>query len=249
MTPSRKLVPQIHRRFRKLVMTLTKDSSFILNYVYNSLRRKYNVKYIGLFRTESDLKMYVQLGTNCQMSPSSLKKKMISIIEVKGYSIEVKGYPETFVNMEGTLLESFGEFSKIGRKFGSKVDNGKMVTPPKKKTSPKKIYPMYAGHGGVWGVCGYIVSDDPTVRKDATKAERLCLLKEQENKCVYCKCPVYFGKASNADVDHIIPLSLGGDTSIDNMQVLCVQCHRRKTGLEFGKKSISQKNLVVFQRI
>ena len=39
------------------------------------------------------------------------------------------------------------------------------------------------------------------------------------------------------DVDHIVPLTLGGDLTHDsNLQALCKPCHRYKTGLETGER-------------
>jgi 5-methylcytosine-specific restriction protein A len=36
------------------------------------------------------------------------------------------------------------------------------------------------------------------------------------------------------EVDHIVPLSEGGNNSLDNLQALCKSCHSRKTVLENG---------------
>ena len=43
------------------------------------------------------------------------------------------------------------------------------------------------------------------------------------------------GDYSNSDVDHIIPLHLGGSCDVSNLQILCVPCHRKKTSLECKK--------------
>ena len=37
------------------------------------------------------------------------------------------------------------------------------------------------------------------------------------------------------EVDHIVPLSNGGDNSLDNLQALCKECHSRKTATEDGR--------------
>lgn len=45
-------------------------------------------------------------------------------------------------------------------------------------------------------------------------------------------------------IDHKIPLFKGGDgIGRDNLQVLCVQCHRKKTAQERGKNAQEQGNL------
>ena len=54
----------------------------------------------------------------------------------------------------------------------------------------------------------------------------LDLLKEQDNKCVYC------GKdlSEGYHMDHIVPLSKGGTNWPDNLQILCPTCNLVKNG-------------------
>ncbi|WP_229848372.1 HNH endonuclease [Streptomyces melanogenes] len=40
--------------------------------------------------------------------------------------------------------------------------------------------------------------------------------------------------ADGVDVDHVRPLSLGGEDVDSNVQVLCHGCHQLKTRTEFG---------------
>lgn len=44
-------------------------------------------------------------------------------------------------------------------------------------------------------------------------------------KCERCDAVVN----ANYEVDHIIPLYLAGDNTIENLQLLCPDCHRTKT--------------------
>ena len=52
----------------------------------------------------------------------------------------------------------------------------------------------------------------------------LFLLKKQNNKCVYCKSHMI-----KYNVDHIIPIKLGGNNSKYNIQILCPTCNMRKS--------------------
>ncbi len=50
-------------------------------------------------------------------------------------------------------------------------------------------------------------------------------------KEVFAKCGSKCGKCGRLDnltIDHIIPTSKGGDNHIDNLQVLCERCNKRK---------------------
>lgn len=55
---------------------------------------------------------------------------------------------------------------------------------------------------------------------------RAALLARDENACVWCK------RTESLCLDHIIPVSLGGDDSDDNYQVLCSSCNSRKGSAE-----------------
>jgi 5-methylcytosine-specific restriction endonuclease McrA len=43
------------------------------------------------------------------------------------------------------------------------------------------------------------------------------------NKCLKC------GSTDNLTMDHVIPLSLGGSHTVDNVQPLCFDCNRKKS--------------------
>ncbi|WP_327736186.1 HNH endonuclease [Streptomyces nojiriensis] len=56
----------------------------------------------------------------------------------------------------------------------------------------------------------------------------------QERGTAWCDwCLETYG-ADEVDVDHVRPLSLGGEDADGNVQVLCHGCHRFKTATEFG---------------
>ena len=47
------------------------------------------------------------------------------------------------------------------------------------------------------------------------------------------------------EVDHIVAICNGGDAwDESNLQVLCIDCHRKKTKLDLGKRSKGNKQLL-----
>ncbi|MFA7765305.1 HNH endonuclease [Streptomyces sp. NRRL S-448] len=56
----------------------------------------------------------------------------------------------------------------------------------------------------------------------------------QERGSAWCDwCLETYG-SDDVDVDHVRPLSLGGEDTDGNVQVLCHDCHQLKTSTEFG---------------
>ncbi len=53
------------------------------------------------------------------------------------------------------------------------------------------------------------------------------ILKRDNNTCQICGLYMPFG--SGAQIDHIIPVSKGGKTTLSNLQVLCANCNREKS--------------------
>jgi 5-methylcytosine-specific restriction protein A len=47
--------------------------------------------------------------------------------------------------------------------------------------------------------------------------------------CAHCQQPHH---RDNLEVDHIKPLADGGTDSLDNLQILCTDCHRSKSAAE-----------------
>lgn len=64
-------------------------------------------------------------------------------------------------------------------------------------------------------------------RKKFSKKSLEKLLAEFNGKCRMCQCAI--DGASGLEWDHRIPLALGGEDELANLEPLCVRCHRTKT--------------------
>ncbi len=67
-------------------------------------------------------------------------------------------------------------------------------------------------------------------REIMTDSLRYDVLKRDKYKCVICGASASDG--AKLEVDHIIPISKGGQTTIDNLQTLCMSCNRGKSNKE-----------------
>ena len=62
-------------------------------------------------------------------------------------------------------------------------------------------------------------------RKGVTASMRWEMAAAQDWKCAHCAAVLLH----SCQVDHVTPLFLGGADSMDNMQMLCANCHASKT--------------------
>lgn len=74
----------------------------------------------------------------------------------------------------------------------------------------------------------------PTQRVHRTEPQRRQIAKRQHWLCAgqQCRDAQTNQELQEYDIDHIIPLHLGGSEEPDNLQALCPGCHRRKTDQE-----------------
>lgn len=67
------------------------------------------------------------------------------------------------------------------------------------------------------------------------RAKRMRILVRDAFRCASCRLVV---SGRQAHVDHVVPLEEGGKDSDENLQVLCDQCHGRKTVGEQRRRGI-----------
>lgn len=66
------------------------------------------------------------------------------------------------------------------------------------------------------------------IRKKISLADRNFILWLYDYKCANCRCQ------DELEVDHIIPISNGGEQHVQNMQCLCSKCNLRKSNMHDG---------------
>ena len=65
----------------------------------------------------------------------------------------------------------------------------------------------------------------PPVRRMLSESRKKTVAYRQRYCCAGCDCLL----PPNYEVDHIVPLALGGTNGLTNLQALCVKCHTQKT--------------------
>ena len=80
-----------------------------------------------------------------------------------------------------------------------------------------------------------------------SRKQRIFLYTFQDGKCNHCKCELNY----EYEADHILEWSKGGQTTIENGQLLCKQCHKEKTKMqkELQLREWQVQGLEKFERI
>ena len=62
----------------------------------------------------------------------------------------------------------------------------------------------------------------PASREHLSASKRKRILLRGKGRCMKC------GSGENLEIDHVVPLARGGSNRLENLQLLCRDCNRRK---------------------
>jgi 5-methylcytosine-specific restriction enzyme A len=109
-----------------------------------------------------------------------------------------------------------------------------------------KRYKVSIGWAGGWCVwcgalsmtefCGEACRDGFRVA-DSPSWARYRVLHRDRGICAHCGADVSDrlpGQPHRWEADHVIPVEDGGLSALENLQTLCIPCHREKTLLRYG---------------
>jgi len=145
--------------------------------------------------------------------------------------------------------ELFAELERIWQKLGHRPSKDEWLN-----LNPKYSYSTYKNHFKTWfNACAEFInykSNGTIFEKNNKEAEklnkqeivkidqeekrniplrlRLEILKINNYSCVFCGHSPAMRQGVSLQVDHIIPFSKGGKTTLNNLQVLCDQCNLGK---------------------
>jgi 5-methylcytosine-specific restriction endonuclease McrA len=80
-------------------------------------------------------------------------------------------------------------------------------------------------------------------RKQIPSKIRLAMFLNANRQCQSCQSVIHPGQ--KWEIDHIIPLGMGGPDIIENMQILCKICHRFKTNHQDMNQIAKAKRLEI----
>lgn len=232
------------RLYSKVRVNFGQDSVVDFDQLLYNLKSEYTIGFGALSSVDGGISLFIQRDAGSSpMALGKVKKVCSKVAHVVNIA--------SFDTLEGEIIESFGDFRPRGRRVGIDVENVTEVLTPRViepqrvcTCTCREIAPpstkstfcaVYGSIDGTWTArfwVGPIESLGAKDKKRVTDDQRTVLLKRQNHLYQECSCSVFIGSYSNADIDHIIPRHLGGKTDVDNLQVICVPCHRSKTRLE-----------------
>lgn len=220
---------------RKLVaVRIEPTDRFSLPEFHAALNKRHNVHYVGLYRSGSHQSLYICAKT---VMSSKVISAMLCPPSWPGSFSSLKIAPNLAVPpRERTLLESHPSMERFATVEGELIEEIGSMTPSTTKLRPSSVpdghtfRAVWDTFNGIWypvAWVGPLTNLAASRRAKASPKTIQGLLRAQNNMCKVCFSEVRIGERSNCDVDHILPLGLGGNNAIDNLQD-----HRRKCSFE-----------------
>lgn len=147
-------------------------------------------------------------GIASVLSPISINNSFMSIVELESDILSINTSPEALNEYLNTIeeVEQRREINHIKKR----------ILQNKAKRDIEKIAMQeLLDDGEIF----HEANKRPPIPKDVVDT----VWNRDEGKCVYC------GSSENLHLDHIIPFSKGGDTSVENLQLLCQKCNLEKS--------------------
>lgn len=96
---------------------------------------------------------------------------------------------------------------------------------------------------------GYMMKSDepkypPRIRGNVSLSMRARVFKRDKSTCQMCGANPQNTPGVKLVVDHIIPVDMGGETSLDNLQTLCRDCNAGKKDQFKGKRKVRFKQRI-----
>lgn len=238
----------------RILISEKNDSKINLDFVFETLKRTYPVIFAAVYSLKENNYLYIQ------SSSAMTAVRVVNILRKFIDKIEFTT-SEPFEQLDGDPIQVIGKLRHRGcRGKGAKPAKGKKpieftklelkekiieqestiealfeqrsttIDVKKRKGPGQLFYAVHVGYERDWKIVCWLPKTEHV--RTCTKLFRGDLMKKQDNKCNYCDVEVKFGDYSNADVDHKIPLCLGGRSNVENLHILCTPCHRYKSRLE-----------------
>jgi hypothetical protein len=77
---------------------------------------------------------------------------------------------------------------------------------------------------------------------------RNCVIRRAKNRCEYCGLSQE-GQEATFHIDHIIPVSVGGESVLDNLALACVSCSLRKAAREKAVDPVSGDEVPIYNPV
>lgn len=128
---------------------------------------------------------------------------------------------------------------KNGKNFYIRIENGSVIKTPKFVEATKfrnteiaqTVIDLKPGQLHSYRVCDVynkIVYPKGRTRVIYTPRERKMIYHKAEGRCQLCGCKITYDEMS---LDHIVPLAMGGEDSLENLQATCEPCNSHKKAL------------------